>query len=127
METLLLTFVNTVPKKSSRIAFIFDSYENKFPKSYERIRRATDGSIQVHNIRDDTPMPIQTERFWYSSLNKIKLHNYLKTYLLTRKDFDLEIYCGATTGTEHSPCLSRKYCIATVSYTHLTLPTTPYV
>jgi hypothetical protein len=59
--------------------FIFDSYLNFSIKESERIRReGFTGRLELSCINNDTPIPVQLDKFWQSSANKVKLQQLAK-------------------------------------------------
>ena len=65
-----------------RIDFIFDDYFENSPKASTRLHRSKDGSIPLANIKSDTPLPNQEEKFWPSQKNKQMLQVFLRNYIL---------------------------------------------
>lgn len=60
---------------------VFDSYLELSVKECERIRRmSTSGTIDLSCIQNSTPIPVQLDRFWSSTSNKMNLQ------MLTRKN-----------------------------------------
>lgn len=53
-----------------RIDFIFDDYFPNSPKASTRIHRSKNGSIPLAEIKSDTPLPTQEDKFWSSEKNK---------------------------------------------------------
>jgi len=100
-----------IPPTSERIDFIFDSYFDKSPKSLERLRRDSDGSITLHSISNSTPVPIQKDMFWSSNLNKVNLQNCFKAYILeecTNIWPNTQVFCSATSWPQPTPCVSNQ-------------------
>ena len=58
---------------------MFDSYVEGSIKESERIRRQDKAPIEMNSIHYDTPLPIEMDRFWPSSNNKLKLQMLLHT------------------------------------------------
>ena len=52
---------------------VYDSYVEHSLKEGERIRRACEGTIDILQIKEDTPLPKQMSQFWALSSNKVKL------------------------------------------------------
>ena len=52
---------------------VYDSYVEHSLKEGERIRRAGEGTIDILQIKEDTPLPKQMSQFWALSSNKVKL------------------------------------------------------
>ena len=61
----------TISLNVTRIDFIFDSYLEQSIKSCERLRRRQSDCISYNSIHESVPLPIQPEKFWGSSENKI--------------------------------------------------------
>lgn len=74
--------------KTKRIDFVFDSYFQQSLKSTEHQRRSKKESIDYHSIDYTTKLPKQAEKFWGSSINKIKLQKFLREYILDQRLFD---------------------------------------
>ena len=51
----------------------YDSYLERSLKEGERLRRAADGTIDIIEIKRDTPLPKQMPQFWALPSNKVKL------------------------------------------------------
>ena len=68
-----LRFIQSSAKGASRIDFVFDSYIDKSIKNSERQRREKKSPIEVHDVRRETPIPQEMDRFWPSIRNKAKL------------------------------------------------------
>ena len=51
----------------------YDSYVEISLREGERLRRACDGTIDIIEIKEDTPLPKQMPQFWALSSNKVKL------------------------------------------------------
>lgn len=100
---------NIIANTAARIDFIFDSYFDKSPKSFERIRRGTCGSINLHSIKNTTPVPVQKDKFWSSSSNKVKLQDCFKSYLLEKCSNiwpNMQVFCSATSFPNPTTCMS---------------------
>lgn len=84
-ETFLNILNNNIPKSTSRIDLIFDSYVENSPKAYERLRRNCKGAIEVNTIEDNVHVPKQIDKFWTSNENKVKLQAYIKKFALRNR------------------------------------------
>ena len=62
-----------------RLDLVFDSYVEGSIKDSERIHRQDKAPIEMNSIHYDTPLPIEMDRFWPSSNNKLKLQMLLHT------------------------------------------------
>ena len=56
---------------------VFDSYVEGSIKDSERRRRQVKAPIEMNVINYDTPLPVEMDRFWASSCNKLKLQMLL--------------------------------------------------
>ena len=65
--------------KTTMTLIAYDSYVELSLKEGERLRRACEDTIDVIEIKEDTPLPKQMPPFWALSSNKVKLQ------LLSRK------------------------------------------
>ena len=71
-----LVFTNYImasAKGANRIDLIFDSYCERSIKDHERQRRQNLHPIELNLLQEDTPLPIEMNRFWTSNQNKCKL------------------------------------------------------
>ena len=59
--------------KMEMTLFAYDSYIENSLKEGERLRRAADGTIDIIEIKKDTPLPKQMPQFWALPSNKVKL------------------------------------------------------
>lgn len=94
-----------------RIDFIFDSYLEMSPKPGERLRRYGKEYITIHSITDDVPLTVQSQKFWGSVENKIKLQTYIRKYLLQHANYfweGVEIICSATNIEPCQSCASAR-------------------
>ncbi|KAJ8671942.1 hypothetical protein QAD02_003201 [Eretmocerus hayati] len=64
-----------------RIDFVCDDYFEKSLKSSERVRRSNTESIELFEIKDNTPLPAQESKFYSSNKNKIKLQQFLRHHI----------------------------------------------
>ncbi|KAJ8672698.1 hypothetical protein QAD02_003958 [Eretmocerus hayati] len=64
-----------------RIDFVCDDYFEKSLKSSERVRRSNTESIELFEIKDNTPLPAQESKFHSSTRNKIKLQQFLRHHV----------------------------------------------
>ena len=68
---------------ADRIDFVFDTYVEGSVKDSERIRRSINCTpIEVHDINEDTQLPVDMAGFWVSPSNKVKLLMLLRVYVV---------------------------------------------
>lgn len=83
----------------TRIDFIFEAYLNDSVKNGEHVYRYGNESIDLHNITNETPMPVQEKMFWSSSHNKRLLQCFLKSFIFIYGKFvwpGIELVCSST-------------------------------
>lgn len=100
---------NAVPKHTTRIDLIFDSYLDESPKAFERLRRGVKGFIALSAIDDYVPLPKQFDKFWASNDNKALLQSYIKESVLKNRAMfrqEAELFCSATIGSVRTSCIS---------------------
>ena len=68
-----LDYIFAISRRPDRLDLVFDSYVESFIKDSERSRRRNQAPIEINNMQCDTPLPVQMDRFWSSSNNKLKL------------------------------------------------------
>lgn len=114
-EDVAISFCNLIHRISGttvqRIDFIFDCYFKFSPKSTERSRRQSSAGLELHEISKDTPIPVQEEKFWAHTKNKIYLQKFLRCYLLENGERiwpGIEILCSATDENQYVSNLSRR-------------------
>ena len=73
----ILEFTFKSAKNGHRVDLVFDSYLEKSVKDSERKRRSTVSPTELNIINKDTPLPVETNRFWASGNNKLKLQMLL--------------------------------------------------
>ena len=66
--------------------FAYDSYIEISLKEGERLRRAADGTIDIIEIKKDTPLPKQMPQFWASPSNKVKLEQLSREMVMDECD-----------------------------------------
>ncbi|KAG8176011.1 hypothetical protein JTE90_007008 [Oedothorax gibbosus] len=71
-------------KRIKRIDFVFDSYVEHSLKEGERERRRNVDPIELIKIEQDTPIPIQMDRFWSSCKNKEMLQSAAATSFIEK-------------------------------------------
>ena len=66
--------------------FAYDSYVENSLKEGERLRRAADGTIDIIEIKKDTPLPKQMPQFWALPSNKVKLEQLSREMAMDQCD-----------------------------------------
>ena len=74
-----LDYISAISRGPDRLDLVFYSYAEGSIKDSERIRHQDKAPIEMNNIHYDTPLPIEMDRFWPSSNNKLKLQMLLYT------------------------------------------------
>ena len=77
-----LDYISTICRGPDRLDLVFDSYVEGSIKDSERICRQDKAPIEMNSIHYDTPLPIEMDRFWSSSNNKLKLQMLLHTQVI---------------------------------------------
>ena len=80
----IVDYIQNSAKNADRIDFVFDSYFETSIKDSERRRRETTCPIQLNEIKEETPLPVQMERFWGASRNKVQLQMLLHQEAIRR-------------------------------------------
>lgn len=79
-----LDYISAVGRGPDRLDLVFDSYVEGSIKDSERNRRRDKAPIEMNYIHYDTPLPVEMDRFWSSSNNKLKLQMLLHTQAMKR-------------------------------------------
>ena len=79
-----LDYIFAVVQKPDRLDLVFDSYVESSIKDSERSRRQNKAPIEMNYISCDTPLPVEMDRFWSSSNNKVKLQMLLHEQAIKR-------------------------------------------
>ena len=79
-----LDYISAVGQEPHRLDLVFDSYVEGSIKDSERNRRQDKAPIEMNYIHYDTPLPMEVDRFWSSSNNKLKLQMLLHTQAIKR-------------------------------------------
>ncbi|KAG1682452.1 Solute carrier family 22 member 2 [Nymphon striatum] len=102
-------YIQNAAKRANRIDLIFDSYIDKSIKDSERGRRQTVAPIELNMINQETPLPVEMERFWSSNKNKEKLQLLLHEYVIaeaTVSSKNVQIVASHVFGEQTILCLS---------------------
>lgn len=102
----ILDYVSNSSKHAHRIDLVFDSYIDLSVKDSERKRREGHQPIELNLVMEDTPLPVEMDRFWPSNENKHKLQLLLAQQAISRakgKPTDQEIVMS---GFSDEPCMS---------------------
>jgi len=79
-----LDYMSAVGRGPDRLDLVFDSYVEGSIKDSERNRRRDKAPIEMNHIQCDTPLPVEMDRFWSASNNKLKLQMLLHTQAIKR-------------------------------------------
>ena len=74
-----LDYISAIGQGPDRLDLVFDSDVEGSIKDSERICRQDKAPIEMNSIHYDTLLPIEMDRFWSSSNNKLKLQMLLHT------------------------------------------------
>ena len=78
-------YVFMIGQETDRIDFVFDPYMEDSIKDSERRRRQTVAAIDSNVIEYSIPLPVEMDRFWGSSNNKLKLQILFHTEVLEQE------------------------------------------
>ena len=90
----------------NRTDFVFYCYLDMSPKSSEILLRYGKSAIEMYQINENIRIPVQEDKFWASTNNKILLQNFLREYIFHRgQEFwpGIELICS---NTNKKLCLS---------------------
>jgi len=73
----LMNLVQHTSKRASKIDFVFDSYLERSIKDSERQKKKKKSSIELLEIERKTPLPVEMDRFWPSSIYKANLETLI--------------------------------------------------
>ena len=73
---------------------MFDLYYADSIKSHERQRRATHDVIVANIDHSDQPVPVEIEKFWTSSENKVKFQQFFIEFVSNTFKGDKPVYLG---------------------------------
>ena len=92
-------------RNCSKMDIIFDFYLDQSIKEYERNRRnKSDGIVTAIN-RMDQPLPIEMDRFWPSTENKVRLQQFFTKWLSETYKDRKPVYLGVSHVDNLSACL----------------------
>ena len=63
---------------------IYDSYIESSLKACERDRRSEKDTLEIMNIKLQSPIPVQVERFWSSDQNKESIQALSRNYFIEK-------------------------------------------
>ena len=86
--------------ESKRIDIIFDIYEKSSIKQGERAKRSSSHQITITIRSDNQKLPVDLGMFWSSSLNKVRLEEYVYKWMVQNIKSDKEIFFGGVHGGE---------------------------
>ena len=97
-------------RRAGGFHIIFDSYLAVSIKGSEREKRGARGSIRLAEIGDQTPIPVQIEKFWSCSQNKVILQEFAKEKLLKLAcDHSVRIVVSGTVSDEEAPTPGQAF------------------
>ena len=83
-----------------RIDIIFDIYEKSSIKQGERAKRSSSYQITITIRSDNQKLPVDLGMFWSSSVNKVRLEEYVYKWMVQNIKSDKEIFFGGVHGGE---------------------------
>ena len=91
-----------------RIDIIFDIHEKSSIKQGEHAKRSSSHQITITIRSDNQKLPVDLGMFWSSSLNKVRLEEYVYKWMVQNIKSDKEIFFGGVHGgecwnTDHIP------------------------
>ncbi|KAG1650787.1 hypothetical protein GQR58_027742 [Nymphon striatum] len=86
--------------ESTRIDIIFDVYQKSSIKQMERTRRSSSEKITITIRSDNQKLPVDLDMFWSSTLNKVRLQEYVFKWMLQNVESNKEIFFGGVYGGE---------------------------
>ena len=92
-------------RDSSRIDIVFDLYLKDSVKQYERDRRSKTDPINTSIRRRDQPLPVEMDRFWASSDNKIYFQQFFITWAIENYDSVKPLFLGGLNVDDLTTCL----------------------
>ena len=89
---------------------IFDSYIDESVKGSERERHCSGGYITLANIKEQTPLPQQMDKFWSSTHNKVLLQRFIQDHFtsLTYKSGVRMFFSGIVDGKHATDCMDNN-------------------
>lgn len=128
VTSFLNSIISNIPTKTTRIDFIFESLLQSSPKVFEKVALASEGTIRLSKVEQDTPLPAKMAMFWASIQNEMKFQKFVKSYILNAYKFatQLHIFCSAMIyEEEQNQCESvqshngKVICHPALRYSHL--------
>ena len=80
-----LDYISAICRGPDRLDLVFDSFVEGSIKDSERIRCQDKAPIEMNSIHYDTPLPIEMDKLWPSSNNKVKLQMLLHTQAIKHR------------------------------------------
>ena len=92
-------------RDSSRIDIVFDLYLKDSVKQYECDRRSKTDPINTFIRHGDQPLPVEMDRFWASSDNKIRFQQFFITWAIENYDSGKPLFLGGSNVDDLTTCL----------------------
>ena len=89
----------------SRLDIIFDLYIEQSIKEHERERRSKADGINTAINRRDQPLPVDMNRFWSSTTNKVRLQQFFINWVCENYKDQIPVYLGGSHENDLSACL----------------------
>ena len=89
----------------SRLDIIFDLYIEQSIKEHERERRSKTDGINTEINRRDQPLPVDMNRFWSSTTNKVRLQQFFINWVCDNYKDQRPVYLGGSHENDLSACL----------------------
>ena len=104
LSTHFLEYIYGVSSNSNRIDFVFDTYIEGSIKDSERKRRCKCSLIDLNEVLPETPLPVTTEVFWAFSMNKTKLQELLRSFIMDKPVASMDTVGSAIGVSDIEPC-----------------------
>ena len=98
------TFSNLL-KSPSRIDIIFDLYLQQSIKEDERSRRSKNEPIDTKIMSLQQQLPIEMDRFWSSSDNKMRFQQSFISWMISNCDSEIPVFLGGAHTNDITSCV----------------------
>ena len=88
-----------------RTDIVFDLYRESSIKGSERNRRSKTAGIYTTVAKGDQPLPVEFDKFWSLSSNKVSFQQFFIIWLATNCNDDINIYLGGSHKDDESACM----------------------
>ena len=88
-----------------RIDIVFDLYRKNSINGSERNRRSKTAGIYTTLAKGDQPLPVEFDKFWALSSNKVSFQQFFIVWLTTNCNDNTNIYLGGSHKEDESACM----------------------